>query len=109
MRYPYPARARRTRERAELITRLSNQSVFVHCRGGRHRTGVMTAVYRMSRESWTARQAYDEMKRYEFEKGFGHGELKNYVYDYYARIGVGQGTGRGISVSAPITINAPHN
>jgi protein tyrosine/serine phosphatase len=85
----------------------ANQPVFVHCRGGRHRTGVMTAVYRMSREGWTASQAYDEMKRYEFEKGFGHGALKNYVYDYYARIGVGEGPGRGISVSAPIT--TPHN
>jgi hypothetical protein len=69
----------------------------------------MTAVYRMSQENWTASQAYNEMKRYEFEKGFGHGALKTYVYDYFARIAVGQAGGRSISVSAPVTVNAPQN
>lgn len=88
-----------------IVNDPSNQPVFVHCRGGRHRTGVMTAIYRMSRESWTASQAYNEMKQYEFEKGFGHGALKSYVYDYYARIGVGQGGNR--NVSAQVTVNAP--
>ena len=60
-----------------------NQPVFVHCKGGRHRTSVMTAVYRQSHDSWTPDQAYAEMKRYEFEIGFvSHNTLKNYVFDY---------------------------
>jgi protein tyrosine/serine phosphatase len=93
----------------KIVNDPSNQPVFVHCRGGRHRTGVMTAVYRMSHENWTSSQAYDEMKQYQFEKGFGHGALKQYVYGYHAQIGVGQGGGRSSAVSAPVTVSAPHH
>lgn len=50
--------------------------------GGRHRAGTMTAIYRITHDKWNADQAYAEMKRYEFERGFGHGTLKDYVYDY---------------------------
>jgi protein tyrosine/serine phosphatase len=67
-----------------LVTDPAHQPVFVHCRGGRHRTGVMTAIYRLVQDGWTADQAYAEMKRYEFEKGFGHGALKNFVFEYNA-------------------------
>jgi len=77
-------------EKVDLFLKIVNdptsQPVFVHCHGGRHRTGVMTAVYRISHEGWTASQAYDEMKQYEFGKGFGHGALKDYVFDYSAMI-----------------------
>ena len=38
----------------ELVNDPANQPVYVHCAGGRHRTGVMTAVYRMSVDGWTA-------------------------------------------------------
>src|SRR5262245_44429291 len=34
----------------------ANQPVYVHCVGGRHRTGVMTAVYRMVHDGWSAEQ-----------------------------------------------------
>lgn len=61
----------------------ANQPVFVHCRGGRHRTGAMVAIYRMLYEGWTAERAYEEMKQYDFKKGFGHGALKDVVFDYY--------------------------
>ena len=44
----------------------ANYPVPIHCRAGLHRTGVMTAVYRMEYCGWTARQAIDEMK----ENGF---------------------------------------
>jgi hypothetical protein len=43
---------------------------------------MMTAIYRLTRDGWTADRAYEEMKQYEFEKGFGHGELKDYVFEY---------------------------
>jgi protein tyrosine/serine phosphatase len=79
-----------SREKADQFLRIvnepANQPVFVHCHGGRHRAGIMTAIYRMTHDGWTANQAYDEMKQYGFEKGFGHGSLKDYVYDYYAGI-----------------------
>src|SRR5262245_55472613 len=44
----------------------ANQPVYVHCVGGKHRTGVMTAAYRMTQEGWTADQAFQEMKQYRF-------------------------------------------
>ena len=41
--------------------------VLIHCRAGLHRTGVMTAVYRMEYAGWTPRQAIAELKA----NGFG--------------------------------------
>jgi protein tyrosine/serine phosphatase len=77
-------------EQAELFLKLvndpANQPVFVHCAGGRHRTGAMSAIYRITHDGWSADQAYQEMKRYDFEYGMGHGSLKNYVYGYYSQI-----------------------
>jgi protein tyrosine/serine phosphatase len=59
---------------------------YVHCAGGRHRTGVMGAVYRMSHDGWSFDQAYKEMKNYDFYTRFGHGALKDYVQDYYGQL-----------------------
>jgi tyrosine-protein phosphatase SIW14 len=59
---------------------------FVHCAGGRHRTGVMGAVYRMTHNGWGFDQAYKEMKNYDFYTRFGHGALKDYVQDYSSHI-----------------------
>jgi protein tyrosine/serine phosphatase len=67
----------------KLVNDPANQPVFVHCHGGRHRTGVMTAVYRMTQDGWTADRAYTEMKQFKFEGFPGHPELKRFVYDYY--------------------------
>jgi protein tyrosine/serine phosphatase len=69
---------------------------FVHCAGGRHRTGVVGAVYRFNHDHWTFDQAYDEMKKYDFYTRFGHGDMKKYVEDYWGRIQ----TNGAVSVSA---------
>ena len=58
------------------------QPVYVHCRGGRHRTGVMTAVYRMQNDGWTPVQAFNEMKRYRFGLDLLHREFKSFVLRY---------------------------
>jgi len=65
-----------------LVNDPANQPVYVHCVGGRHRTGVMTAAYRMSADGWTADQAFKEMKQYKFGADFLHSEFKEFVYDY---------------------------
>jgi protein tyrosine/serine phosphatase len=70
----------------ELVNDPGNQPVFVHCKGGRHRTGVMTAVYRMTADGWTADKAYQEMKQYRFEGFPGHPTLKKFVYEYYTKV-----------------------
>jgi len=69
-----------------LVNDSANQPVFVHCAGGRHRTGAMSAIYRITHDGWTADRAFSEMKQYDFEHGVGHSALKHYVYDYYSRL-----------------------
>ena len=69
-----------------IVTDPAAQPVFVHCRAGRHRTGVMTAVYRMTQDRWSADRAYAEMKEYHFEGFPGHPTLKKFVYDYYTKL-----------------------
>lgn len=39
------------------------QPVYVHCRQGVDRTGVLIAMYRMKRQSWTAEEANAELRR----------------------------------------------
>jgi protein tyrosine/serine phosphatase len=65
-----------------ILSDSTSGPVFVHCVGGRHRTGVMTAVYRMTREGWTGEQAFQEMKQYKFGPDFLHPEFKRFVYGY---------------------------
>ena len=67
----------------KLVNDPGNWPVYVHCAGGRHRTGEMTAVYRISHDSWTADEAYKEMKQYDYYSFGGHGPLKDSVYQYY--------------------------
>ena len=57
-------------------------AVYVHCVGGRHRTGVMTAIYRMTRDGLTGDQAFKEMKQYKYGPDFLHPEFKKFVYKY---------------------------
>ena len=67
----------------DIVSNPANQPVYVHCAGGRHRTGTMTALYRMTFNGWTAAQAYNEMKQYRFEGWPDHPVLRNYVYAYH--------------------------
>jgi protein tyrosine/serine phosphatase len=70
-----------------LVNDPSNGPVYVHCKGGRHRTGALAAVYRITHDGWTADQAFKEMKRYDFDHGFfgGPAAQKRYVYSFYDR------------------------
>ena len=74
----------------EQFLKLANDDAtgpfFVHCAGGRHRTGVMGAVYRISKYGWSFDQAYKEMEAYDFYTRWGHGSLKDYVKDYYGQV-----------------------
>src|SRR5919112_2679177 len=55
---------------------------FVHCAGGRHRTGSMGAVYRFEKYGWNYDQVYAEMKQFDFYTSWGHGDFKTFVQDY---------------------------
>ena len=66
----------------KLVDDPSTGKFFVHCAGGRHRTGVMGAVYRFNRYNWNFEQVYAEMKKYDFYTRWGHGDMKKFVEDY---------------------------
>jgi len=66
----------------KLVNDSSTGKFYVHCAGGRHRTGVMGAVYRFNLYNWNYDQVYAEMKKYDFYTRWGHGEMKKFVQDY---------------------------
>ncbi|HEV3469368.1 MAG TPA: tyrosine-protein phosphatase [Pyrinomonadaceae bacterium] len=59
---------------------------FVHCAGGRHRTGAMGAVYRFEKYGWDYDQVYAEMKKFDFYTAWGHGAFKDFVKDYFQQV-----------------------
>jgi protein tyrosine phosphatase (PTP) superfamily phosphohydrolase (DUF442 family) len=59
--------------------------LYVHCIGGRHRTGLIGAVYRFDKYKWDYENAYQEMKNYDYYSRWGHGDIKEYVQEYYER------------------------
>ena len=68
----------------KLIDDPSTGKFYVHCAGGRHRTGVMGAVYRFNHYKWNYDQVYAEMKKYDYYSRWGHGNMKKFVKDYAA-------------------------
>jgi protein tyrosine/serine phosphatase len=69
-----------------IVNNKDAQPVYVHCVGGRHRTGVMTAIYRITNENWSAAQAFAEMKKFKFGADFLHAEFKDFVMGYPAQL-----------------------
>ena len=45
-----------------------SKKIFVHCRLGDDRTGMMVAAYRMAEEGWTADEAMNEMRSFGFTR-----------------------------------------
>jgi protein tyrosine/serine phosphatase len=78
--YPQPDAAQRF---LETVNDPTIWPVYVHCAGGRHRTGAMIAVYRITIDGWDIDHTYQEMKDYGFYTRLGHGCFRDYVNDYY--------------------------
>lgn len=78
-RYP---KARSIEQFLELMNKPETGIVFVHCKAGKHRTGVTGAVYRFTKYGWDFEKAYKEMKNYNFTTWLVHGRLKDFVEDY---------------------------
>lgn len=90
MRYvniPMVAKAYPKPEQVEAFLKLVDDpetgKFYVHCAGGRHRTGVMGAVYRFTHDNWNYDRVYAEMKEYDFYTSWGHGPMKKFVQDYW--------------------------
>jgi tyrosine-protein phosphatase SIW14 len=69
----------------EILDDPSNYPVLIHCHAGLHRTGILTAVYRMEYQGWTNDEAFLDMKA----QGFGpwvctsaNDYVKQYVLTY---------------------------
>lgn len=69
---------RQVAEFLSLLRAHPEKKVFVHCRRGAERTGVMLAAYRITEQDWTPEQALGEMEKFKF-RGFWFRHLKNYV------------------------------
>lgn len=80
--WKYP-KEEQIKEFMQVINDPATGKVYVHCKAGKHRTGVVGAVYRYENYGWDFEKAYQEMKNYNYTKWMVHGRLKTYVKDYY--------------------------
>jgi protein tyrosine phosphatase (PTP) superfamily phosphohydrolase (DUF442 family) len=69
-----------------LLDDESNYPVLIHCHAGLHRTGLLTAIYRMEYQGWSRDEAFLDMKA----QGFGpwvctsaNDYVKQYVSTYH--------------------------
>jgi len=81
--YPRPENIERF---LQLMNDPSTGVVFVHCKGGKHRTGVTGAAYRFTKNDWNYDQVYREMLNYDFHTRWGRGVMKDFVKDYAEKI-----------------------
>jgi tyrosine-protein phosphatase SIW14 len=100
----HPATAEQMEYFLKLVNDPLNFPVYVHCAAGRHRTGAMTAVYRITHDSWTADRAYLEMKQYGYYSFPNHGSLKDSVYKYYENY---RRVAKDIPVTVPLAVPKP--
>jgi len=68
----------------EIIDDDGMRPVFLHCKHGSDRTGMLASFYRMARDGWSADQAYEEMKMAGFHKIRMH-HFKWAVYRFASR------------------------
>ena len=72
------------KSRRGFSNQTENQPVFIHCKRGSDRTGTVIAVYRMTHDRWTAKQAINEAKSFGF--GWWQVWMKDYINDYYDKL-----------------------
>jgi protein tyrosine phosphatase (PTP) superfamily phosphohydrolase (DUF442 family) len=66
----------------------ANQPVYVHCKLGEDRTGVVIAAYRMRIDGWSLSEAEAEMQSFGFNDVWIH--LKKFVREYAKSLGEGK-------------------
>jgi tyrosine-protein phosphatase SIW14 len=70
----------------KIMNEPSTGVAYVHCKGGKHRTGAMGAVYRFTKYGWEYDKAYQEMLNYDFYTKWGRQVIKDFVVDYAGKI-----------------------
>ncbi len=67
----------------DIVLDPARQPVFIHCMGGKDRTGTLSAVYRMEMDGWTHDEAIQEMQSFGFHDYYA--DLMEYVRMYKLR------------------------
>ena len=67
-----------------LLSDTTSGPVFVHCKRGADRTGMVVAVYRVSQDGWENKKALNEAKSYGMS--FFERAIQHYVMDYKPRV-----------------------
>ena len=68
----------------KVINDSNNLPVFVHCRYGADRTGMMCAIYRVIEQNWTRQDAVEEMTK----GGFGFHSIWTNLADYVKKMDI---------------------
>jgi hypothetical protein len=79
----------------EILDDPASYPVLIHCRAGLHRTGVLTAIYRMEYEGWSPLRAWDELKAHGFGEYNCYADnpyIAQYVLSYQAGLRQGRST-----------------
>lgn len=74
----------RVTEILELIAATENGRVFVHCKDGVDRTGMIVAIYRMTHDGWSSTQALAEAERLGMRRT--QFWMRDYTEDYGRRV-----------------------
>ncbi|MCX7794185.1 MAG: dual specificity protein phosphatase family protein [Thermodesulfovibrionales bacterium] len=69
----------------EIISNPENQPVYVHCRHGQDRTGIVIAAYRMRIDGWSLKEAEAEMQAFGFNDLWKN--LKEFIRHYAKTLG----------------------
>lgn len=75
-----------------IVNSPTRRPVFVHCKHGSDRTGMMIAFYRMTNDGWSVEEAYAEMESLGFHKMFVY-HYKFAVFRYARRLALKQSNG----------------
>lgn len=71
-----------TTRKAPTAAQLDAVLAVVNDTASRHRTGVMTAVYRMTLDGLSGAEAFKEMKQFKYGPDFLHPEFKAFAQSY---------------------------
>ena len=73
-----------TRAQLEVILpylfRSETEPVFIHCRRGKDRTGMVVACYRIQHDNWPNRRALDEAEKYGIS--FAERSMRSYILHF---------------------------
>lgn len=71
-----------------LMSDPANQPVYVHCRHGQDRTGIVVAAYRMKQQGWSLADAESEMQAFGFNDVWVN--FKKFIRQYGAQLKVSE-------------------